>query len=70
MIPMTSVTTESPISVSHLTSDSEDYDSPTRGEAAVALLGATLLAVPVGIIGLAAMPFILVARALRSLAKG
>ncbi|MET4143936.1 hypothetical protein [Arthrobacter sp. UYCo732] len=68
---MTSVATESPSSASsfQFTSDSEDYDSPTSGEVAVALIGTALLAVPAAIIGLAVVPFILGARALRDLAS-
>jgi hypothetical protein len=62
--------TDSPVAVFEFTSDSEDYESLTRGEAALVLLGTAFLAVPAGIVGLAVVPFILGARALRNLAKG
>lgn len=59
----------SPVDVFEFTSDSEDYESPTRGEAVVLLLGAAFLAVPAVLIGLAVIPLILGGRALRNLAK-
>lgn len=61
---MTSVA-DSPVAVFDFTSDSEDYESPTRAEAALMLLGTAFLAVPACIVGLALVPFILGARALR-----
>ena len=64
MVAMTTAT-DSPVAVFDFTSDSEDYESPTRGEAVLVLLGTALLAVPVGIISLTAAPFILGARASR-----
>lgn len=67
MVSMTSVATDSPVAVFEFSSDSEDYDSPTRGEAALVLLGTAFLAIPAGIIGLAVVPFLLGARALRNL---
>ncbi len=70
MAPMTSVNIESPVGIFQFTPDSEDYESPTRGQAVVALLGTAFLAVPAGIIALTVVPFILGARALRSLARG
>jgi hypothetical protein len=65
---MTSVTS-SPVDVFQFTSDSEDYEPPTRGQAVAALLGAAFLAVPAALIGLAVVPLILGGRALRNLAK-
>jgi hypothetical protein len=64
MEPMTT-TTASPVDVFQFTSDSEDYESPSRAEAALVLLGAAFLAVPAAIVGLALVPFVLGARVLR-----
>lgn len=57
----------SPVDLFQFSSDSEDYDSPTRGESVVLLLGTAFLAVPAGIIGLALVPLILGGRAVRRL---
>lgn len=61
--------TGSPVDLFQFSSDSEDYDSPTPGESVVLLLGTAFLAVPAGIIGLAVVPFILGARAVRRLVR-
>lgn len=70
MMPMTSASasTTSPVDLFQFTSDSEDNESPTNGEAVAALLGTALLAVPVGIAALAIAPFVFSARAVRVLA--
>ncbi|HEX9226843.1 MAG TPA: hypothetical protein VF885_09310 [Arthrobacter sp.] len=65
---MTSVA-DSPVAIFDFTSDSEDYPSPSRGVAVLVLLGIAFLAVPASIVGLALVPFILGARALR-ISKG
>ena len=44
----------------------EDYEVPNRAQAALVLFGAALLAVPVGIVTLAAAPIVLGARALQA----
>lgn len=59
----------SPVDLFQFSSDTEDYDSPTGGESVVLLLGTAFLAVPAGLIGLAVVPFILGARAVRRLAN-
>jgi hypothetical protein len=66
---MTAVT-DSPVDLLQFDSESEDYDSPTRAEAALVMLGVAVIAFPAGLLGLAIVPFVLGARALRNLAKG
>lgn len=55
--------------VSQLSSDSEDYDSPTRAESALVLLGAAVIAVPAGLLGMALVPAVLAVRGIRRLAR-
>lgn len=65
MESMTSTVASAPADFFPFDSVTEDYEVPNRAQAALVLFGAALLAVPVGIVTLAAAPFVLGARALR-----
>lgn len=70
MTAVVASTATSPVDLFQFSSDSEDYEFPSRGQAALILLGTAVLAVPVGIVGLTAAPLILGVRAVRGLLKG